>query len=175
MIYIDISTRTKKWSEEKEIETFIEETCKKLILLTDLRKILSEDFELELSVILVSDPQIRKINSQFRDKSKATNVLSFPSLDENLIREIGLQKTLEDIKPHQYLMLGDIIISYQTLVKESLAQKKKFRDHLTHLILHSLLHLIGFNHEDDKMAEEMENLEIKILKKIGITNPYINN
>ena len=109
------------------------------------------------------------MNSQFRDKNKATNVLSFPSMDENLIRKVGIKKA---IGPSPYLLLGDIIIAYETLQKESLAQKKKFRDHLTHLILHSILHLIGFDHEDKKMAEEMENLEIRILKKIGIANPY---
>ena len=170
MIHIDIVTKSKKWSEEKNIDNFIEKTCQTLILLTDLKKILKKDFELELSVSLVSDQQIKKINSEFRDKNKATNVLSFPALDENLIRETGLKKA---VAPNKYLFLGDIIIAYETVKKESLAQKKKFRNHLTHLILHSILHLIGFDHEDKKMAEEMENLEIKILKKINIKNPYI--
>jgi probable rRNA maturation factor len=169
MIHIDIVTKSKKWSEEKNIDNFIEKTCQTLISLTDLKKILKKDFELELSVSLVSDQQIKKINSEFRDKNKATNVLSFPALDENLIREIGIKKALA---PNKYLFLGDIIIAYETVKKESLAQKKKFRNHLTHLILHSILHLIGFDHEDEKMAEEMENLEIKILKKINIKNPY---
>lgn len=170
MIHIDIVTKSKKWSEEKNIDNFIEKTCQTLIPLTDLKKILKKDFELELSVSLVSDQQIKKINSEFRDKNKATNVLSFPALDENLIREIGLKKAVE---PNKYLFLGDIIIAYETVKKESLAQKKKFRNHLIHLILHSILHLIGFDHEDEKMAEEMESLEIKILKKINIENPYI--
>lgn len=170
MIHIDIVTKSKKWSEEKSIDNFIEKTCQTLIPLTDLKKILKKDFELELSISLVSDQQIKKINSEFRNKNKATNVLSFPALDGNLIREVGIKKAVE---PNKYLFLGDIIIAYETVKKESLAQKKKFRNHLTHLILHSILHLIGFDHEDEKMAEEMENLEIKILEKINIRNPYI--
>jgi probable rRNA maturation factor len=170
MINIDIVTKSKRWSAEKKIEDFVEKTCQELIPLTDLKKILKKDFELELSVSLVCDSQIKKINSQFRNKDKATNVLSFPALDENLIREIGLK---ELIKPSNYLFLGDIIISYETLKKESLAQKKDFRNHLTHLILHSILHLLGFDHEDEEMAKEMENLEIKILKKLNIKNPYL--
>ena len=84
MIHIDIVTKSKKWLEEKNIDNFIEKTCQTLIPLTDLKKILKKDFELELSVSLVSDQQIKKINSEFRDKNKATNVLSFPALDENL-------------------------------------------------------------------------------------------
>ena len=73
------------------------------------------------------------------------------------------------------LLLGDIVIAYETVKKESLAQKKKFHEHLTHLILHSILHLIGFDHEDEKMAKIMENLEIKILKTLKIQNPYQQN
>ncbi|MBU6339336.1 MAG: rRNA maturation RNase YbeY [Rickettsiales bacterium] len=174
MINIDVVTKSKKWLEEENSEKFIKETCEKLIPLTDLKTILNKNFakgfELELSISLVSDTQIKKINSQFRNKNKATNVLSFPALDENLVRKIGLKKLTKSTK---YLFLGDIIIAYETVKKESLAQKKKFRNHLTHLILHSILHLIGFDHEDEKMAKEMESLEIKILKKLNIANPYL--
>jgi len=169
MISIDLDVRSKKWAEEKNIESFVKKTCKTLIELTEIKKILTKNFELEVSVLLVSDAQIKKINLEFRQKDKPTNVLSFPSLDENLVREIGLKKALG---PHEYLLLGDIILAYETIKKESLAQKKKFRDHLTHLLLHSILHLIGHDHEDEKMAKTMEALEIKILKKLGIQNPY---
>ena len=141
--------------------------CKKLIPLTEIAKIKSD---IELSISLVSDLQIKKINHEFRNKNQATNVLSFPSLDENLVRKLGLVKVTKGL-PHVFL--GDIVISFDSLKKESLAQKKNFDNHLTHLILHSLLHLIGFDHEDDKMAKKMENLEIKILKKLNINNPYI--
>lgn len=169
MINIDVVIKSKKWQDEKNIENFIDKTCKNLIPLTDLKKILTKDFELELSVLLVSDAQIKKINSQFRQKNKPTNVLSFPALDENLIRNIGIKKV---VGSNTYLLLGDIIIAQEKVKKESLAQKKKFRDHLTHLILHSILHLIGYDHEDEKMANTMEALEVKILKRIGIANPY---
>jgi probable rRNA maturation factor len=169
MINIDVALKSKKWSEEKSIENFIEKICKKIIPFTDLKKILVKDLTLELSVSLVCDAQIKKINQQFRQKNKATNVLSFPALDEKLLRKVGLKKA---IKPYQHLFLGDIIISYETLKKEALAQKKKFKDHLTHLILHSILHLLGHDHEDKKMAEKMEGLEIKILKNFKIANPY---
>jgi probable rRNA maturation factor len=170
MINIDINTKSKKWLKEENIEEFIAQTCRNLILLTDLKKILTKDFELELSISLVSDIQIKRMNLEFRNKDKATNVLSFPSLDESLVREIGLKKIAKLTK---YLFLGDIVISYETVKKESLAQKKKFHNHLTHLILHSILHLIGFDHENEEMAKEMENLEIKILKKLKIKNPYL--
>lgn len=171
MINIDIIVKSKKWQKEAAIEKFVAEICNKIILLTEIKKILTKNFELELSVSLISDSQIKKINSQFRQKNKATNVLSFPALDEKILREIGLKKLIGSSK---YLFLGDILIAYETVLQESVAQKKNLKDHLTHLILHSILHLIGFDHENEKDAEEMEALEVKILRKLNIKNPYIN-
>lgn len=171
MINVDLTVKSKKWLAEKSIENFVKKTCKELILLTDLKKVLKNDFELEVSILLVCDAQIKKINQKFRDKNKPTNVLSFPALDEELIRQIGLTKLLKS-QPHAFL--GDIIISYETIKKEAKAQEKTLHQHLTHMILHSILHLIGFDHENDNMAKTMETLEIKILKKLGIKNPYIN-
>jgi len=169
MILLDIEHKSKKWQAEKNIEVFLKKSCEKIIPQTDLKKILNKDFTLEISISLVSDAQIKKINSQFRNKNKATNVLSFSALDENLIRKDGLKKVVGAFK---YLFLGDVVISYETIKKESLAQKKKFCDHLYHMVLHSILHLIGFDHQDKKMAKIMEDLEIKILKKNNIENPY---
>lgn len=166
MINIDLVLRSKKWHGH---EKFVEETCKKIIPFTDLKEILRKDRELEVSISLVSDVQMKKINFEFRQKNKATNVLSFPMLDEKLIRKNGIKKAVGTAK---HLFLGDIVISFETVKKESLAQKKKFEDHLSHLILHSILHLIGYDHENKKMAKIMEDLEIKILKKLQIKNPY---
>jgi probable rRNA maturation factor len=169
MIFVDVVLKSKKWDAEKDVEKFIKKTCAKIISLTELEKIIKKDFRLEISISLVCDREMKKINFEFCGKNKPTNVLSFLSLDENLIRKIGLKKT---VGAANYLFLGDIIISFETLKKESLAQKKTFQDHLTHLILHSILHLIGHDHQEAKMAEVMENLEIKILKKLQIKNPY---
>lgn len=169
MIFIDLELKSKKWNTEKNIEKFVKETCQQIIPLTTLEKILTKNFTLEIAISLVSDTQIKKINFAFRDKNKATNVLAFSNLDENLIRKVGLEKT---IGACQYLLLGDIVIAYETVKKESLAQKKKFTEHLTHLILHAILHLIGHDHEDEKMAKKMESLEIKILQSLKVPNPY---
>lgn len=166
MIIIDVTSKSKKW---RDFENLIEKIAKEIIPLTDLKKILRKNFTLELSVSLVSDVQMKKINFQYRGKNKPTNVLSFPALDENLLRQVGLK---EVAKSFSYMFLGDIVISFETVKKESLAQKKKFEDHLTHMILHSILHLLGYDHEVEKMAIEMEKLEVAILKKLRIKNPY---
>lgn len=142
MIDVDVVTKSKKWVGKEKL---VERLAKKLISLV------KSDAQ-ELAISLVSDRQIKKINLQFRDKNKPTNVLSFPAFDR--------------------VFLGDIVIAYETLEREAKEQKKKFNDHLTHLILHSILHLLGHDHEEEKMAQKMEKLEIKILKQLDIENPY---
>lgn len=142
MIAVDVVTKNKKWVGKEKL---VERLAKKLISLV------KSDAQ-ELAISLVSDRQMKKINLQFRDKNKPTNVLSFPAFDR--------------------LFLGDIVIAYETLEREAKEQKKKFNDHLTHLILHSILHLLGHDHEEEKMAQKMEKLEIKILKQLDIENPY---
>jgi len=169
MIICDIEVKSKKWLEISDSEKLVEELVEKLIPLTDLKSIITKEFTLELAISLVSDPQIKKINSDFRNKDKATNILSFPNLDHNLIHQEGLENL---VKNSDYLCLGDIVISYDKVKSEAKKQNKSFNCHLTHLILHSILHLIGYDHEDEIQAKEMESLEIKILESLNIKNPY---
>ena len=169
-IQIDLQTKSKKWLAEKNAEKFITKICKKLILLTEIKSHFSKKAnQLEVAISLVSDAQIKKINQQFRSKNKATDVLSFPALDENLIRKKGFAGATKN-QPH--IFLGDIVLAYETIAQEALSGGKTFNNHLTHLLLHSILHLIGHDHENEKDAEIMENLEIKILQKLKIKNPY---
>lgn len=170
-IKIDIQIKSSVWNNIKNIKQFINNTTEKLIKLTELKDYLNhKNSFLELSIALVSDEQIKKINHNFRSKNKATNTLSFPFLDEKLIKKQGLKNILKNQK---YLFLGDILLSLETIRKESLNSDKTFYDHLTHLILHSLLHLISYDHKNEKDAQKMESLEIEILKKLKIKNPYL--
>jgi probable rRNA maturation factor len=116
----------------------------------------------EISVLLTNDEHIKKLNKQYRDKNQVTNVLSFPMI-ENVKKEL---------KNNEFIVLGDIVLSFETLERESKLQKKEFKNHLTHLIIHSMLHLLGYKHSNNTEAEIMETEEIKILKKLGIKNPY---
>lgn len=168
-IIADIELKSKKWLDINNPEKLVNQIIEKLIPLTELKSILNKDFILELAISLVSNPQIKKINALHRNKDKATNILSFPNLDHNLIHQKGLKSL---VKNSNYLFLGDIVISYDKVKSESLEQNKNFNSHLTHLILHSILHLIGHDHEDEIQAKTMEDLEIKILKTLNIKNPY---
>ena len=116
----------------------------------------------ELAVMLTDDTGIRALNANWRGIDKPTNVLSFPAL----------QPTGTSSPDEAPRMLGDIAIAYETLRREADAEHKPFDHHLTHLTVHGFLHLIGYDHETDGDAEEMENLERRILAQLGIPDPY---
>ncbi len=165
-IKTDIIIAEKLWKNDLNISKKIKSLIKKIIPQTSLAELKTA---IEISILLTNDTQIQELNKNYRHKNKPTNVLSFPLLDSKKIKNGDLKKLNLS---SDYLALGDIAISYQTVLKESDEQNKTFENHLTHLIIHSLLHLIGFDHEQERMAKIMEDLEVKILKTLQIKNPY---
>lgn len=107
----------------------------------------------EISLALIDDAKMQILNSQYRHKNKPTNVLSFPSLAPKMC-------------------LGDVVLSFETIQNEATDQGKTFDDHVSHLFLHGILHLMGYDHETEKDRLEMELKEIEILKDLGIRDPY---
>ena len=108
----------------------------------------------DVVVLLTDDGAVRDLNARFRAKDRPTNVLSFPAP--------------ENAFPH----LGDIVLAYGVCADEAAAQGKSLADHLSHLVVHGVLHLLGRDHEDDAEAEEMEAEEREILAGIGVADPY---
>ena len=106
---------------------------------------------------IMNDKEMQKLNKKFRSKDVSTNVLSF---------------TNEDISKSITGDMGDIAISYEYLKKESEELDVDFDDHMIHMLIHGVYHILGFDHESNKMAEVMENKEIKLLEKLNIRNPY---
>ncbi|MAF67959.1 MAG: rRNA maturation RNase YbeY [Micavibrio sp.] len=118
--------------------------------------------ESEVSVVLSDSKTVQDLNATYRQKDKPTNVLSFPYDALDMLPE----------QADEISELGDIILAYEVLVAEAEAEGKSIESHFKHLCLHGLLHLLGYDHEEDDEAEEMEALEIKILAKMNIKNPY---
>lgn len=118
----------------------------------------------EISLMLTNDDHMQELNQTYRHKNKPTNVLSFPSFQRGELATVS--------RVHEPVVLGDIVLSLETVLQESQDQKKLFLHHFTHLLVHGTLHLMGYDHEDEKDAEEMEALEIVILHNFGMTNPY---
>jgi probable rRNA maturation factor len=105
---------------------------------------------------LTGDAEMRILNRTWRGKDASTNVLSFPADDE--IGEPGF--------------LGDVVLAYETVLTEAREQSIPIEDHAAHLVVHGVLHLLGFDHADEAQAEEMETLERKVLASLGIADPY---
>lgn len=121
------------------------------------------DGKYNINLFFVGDKYIHDLNLRYRKKDKPTNVLSF-----------ALFKYTKDlpINDNNYIDLGDIVFSIDTVIKESEEQNKLPLHHFTHLLIHAALHLCGFDHALEETATIMENLEIKCLQKLGIGNPY---
>ena len=117
----------------------------------------------ELTVTLTNDKSIKILNRDYREKDKPTNVLSFPMWNNMAEIPNGAGE----------IPLGDIIIAFETIKREAIEQEKTLADHFTHMLIHGFLHLLGYDHIKEGDAELMESLEIKILKKLSISNPYV--
>jgi probable rRNA maturation factor len=120
---------------------------------------------LAISLLFTSDAEVHTLNLEWRERDKATNVLSFPMLERDELEALGA-----DGPP---VMLGDIALAYETCAREAADKGVPLEHHAAHLIVHGLLHLAGHDHvTSDAQAEQMEALETAILAKLGIADPY---
>ena len=125
----------------------------------------------EVSVMACDDVRITQLNSDFRTKPTATAVLSWPESDLSP-EEDGAQPHSPVSDPDGTVSLGDIAIAYDTCAREAAEQNKPMIDHVTHLIVHGTLHLLGYDHVRDLDATRMEALEVEILGNLGVPDPY---
>ncbi len=120
---------------------------------------------LSVSIRLAGDDEVRALNRQWRGKDKPTNVLSFPMLT---VDELDILANTDDGE----LLLGDLILAHGVCEAEARERQIPLSQHVSHLIVHGTLHLLGYDHIDDAQAEHMEALEVKALASLGLPNPY---
>ena len=113
----------------------------------------------EVSVVLADDALIRRLNRQWRRIDRATDVLSFPAYDERP-------------PPRAPMLMGDVVLAFETVAREAQEQGKSLADHMRHLVVHGVLHLMGYDHEAPDEAERMEALETEVLARLGVADPY---
>ncbi|MCX5494905.1 rRNA maturation RNase YbeY [Kaistia dalseonensis] len=156
-IAIDVLVEAGDWPSDEELARLVAQAVEASFAVGGLAVVAGS----ELSVVFTDDAHVRRLNAQYREKDKATNVLSFP----------GSPPGSKRFGP----LLGDIVVARETVVAEADDQGIAFDDHLTHLVVHGLLHLFGHDHLEDAEAERMESLETEILARLGIADPYADH
>lgn len=121
----------------------------------------------EISVRLTADEEVQTLNKQYRQKDKPTNVLSFPMVQADLL------DTIDQNSDDGEVLLGDIVLAYGVCAAEAAERNISIEDHATHLIVHGTLHLLGYDHLEDREAEAMEAIEIDALAALGLADPYL--
>lgn len=150
---IDLAVEAGAWPSEAELLALVERAVGAAFSELDLVG------TSELSVMFTDDAAIRALNAEWRGKDKPTNVLSFPAFPP---AKGG------PLPP----MLGDIVLAAETVAREAQEENKPLENHMTHLVIHGLLHLLGYDHETDDEAEEMEAVERAALARLAIPDPY---
>lgn len=153
-VSVDIAIEGGGWSDLPDARRTIEDAVRATVSASGAE--LAEGAE--VSVLLCDDRRIAELNRDWRGLDKPTNVLSFPAADADALATAPL--------------LGDIAVAYETVARECAEEDKPFADHLSHMIVHGFLHLLGYDHETDDEAEDMEALERSALQQLGVPDPY---
>lgn len=172
---ISFSLETGDWETAvADVERLTEAAARAAFEAAEKPEILGGDTPVEMSLVLADDALVQTLNRDYRDKDKPTNVLSFALLDDL----DDTDESTDDVLARDEgmpILIGDVILAFETVQREALEQGKSFGDHLTHLVIHGVLHLLGYDHQSDPDADRMERLETSILARLGIADPYSAN
>lgn len=164
---INISVNDERWEEilpnADVLCSNILQTALCFINKFDPSDLFTSNKPMSLNLCLSNDEEVHYLNKEFRNKDKPTNVLSFANIDDP---EFDLSYINDELE------LGDIIISLETMQNEASQKNIPFEHHFSHLLVHGILHLLGYDHIEDDEADFMEDLETKILNILNIPNPY---
>jgi probable rRNA maturation factor len=163
MLEVAIET-DEEWDSSGFSEQLIRRAAEAAIAESSFPQLATGPRPVEISVLLASDDKVRDLNAEYRGKHKPTNVLSFPMVDPDDLRNtnvVGLE-----------LLLGDVILALGVCEAEAADKGVSVEQHATHLLIHGTLHLLGYDHHDDKEAADMEAREVRALARLGIRNPY---
>lgn len=163
---IDILIETQAWlGALPQAEAVVERAARAAFAAATL----PSDLAAECAILLADDERLRELNRRFRGKDTATNVLSFPAEPKDGDYASHPIVVASDDQPHHW---GDVAIAYGVTAAEAAEQGKTLADHLSHLVVHGVLHLVGHDHEAADEALRMEALERQILWEIGVADPY---
>ncbi|TQL16620.1 putative rRNA maturation factor [Zymomonas mobilis] len=156
---------SESWPEPPDWAALAQTACEQALSVSASNFLLSKEYETEISVCFSDNDTVHDLNKTWRDKDRPTNVLSFPMMEAEELATIKQMVGSE-------CLLGDIILAFDVAKKEALEKGISLENHVTHLITHGTLHLLGYDHIVEAEAEEMEGLERKALAILNIADPY---
>lgn len=156
------------WPEAIDWEALAASAATAALSSTHYGALADADATIEISIRLTDDAEVHALNRDYRQKDKPTNVLSFPMIAPDLLDAIANTDDGE-------VLLGDIVLAHQTCATEAADKGITLQDHVTHLIVHGTLHLLGYDHQGQAEAEAMEQIERDVLATLGIADPYRND
>ena len=154
------------WPSDSEWARIADRAVRAAIAHSPRGALLTAPARVEVSVKFASDEEVRALNRDYRRKDKPTNVLSFPMVQADLLDAVG------EYSDDGELLLGDIVLARGVCAAEADAKGVSIAAHAAHLVVHGTFHLLGYEHDDDVRAEEMEELERAALASLGIADPY---
>lgn len=166
MIHIEL-TREDPWPASTDWEALAARAARAGLERTPHGELLTTAAAVEISVRLTSDDEVHALNRQYRQKDQPTNVLSFPMVQADLL------DTVSQNSDDGELLLGDIVLACGVCSAEAAERGITVEQHATHLMVHGVLHLLGYDHLDDEEAEAMEEIERQALATLGIADPYL--
>ena len=164
MLEIDIES-DEEWDSSTDWPLLVRKAAEAAVAESAFPQLAESGRAVELSVRLTSDEDVRALNAHWRGKNKPTNVLSFP-----MSEQYELEQADED---GPELMLGDIVLARGVCEREAAEKAIPFERHASHLLVHGTLHLLGYDHGDDRDAADMESREVRALARLGIDDPYL--
>ncbi|HZG08935.1 MAG TPA: rRNA maturation RNase YbeY [Allosphingosinicella sp.] len=166
MILIE-SGASPEWDSSSDWSGLAERAVQAAVAQSEWAALIDSRLTAEVSVKFTTDTEVLALNGQYRTKDKATNVLSFPMIDPDLLEALASAGAGE-------ALLGDIVIAHGVCAREAADKGVSVAHHATHLVVHGALHLLGYDHEEsDAEAEAMEDIERRALAALGIADPYI--
>ena len=154
-----------EWQNSNDWQKRSEQAARAALSVSSYGDLANRNFALEISIKLSNNNEVQELNSAYRGKDKPTNVLSFPLVPHDLLESLSNSDDGE-------VLLGDVVMAHEVCASEAKEKNVPIADHAAHLLVHGILHLLGYDHEIESDALIMEALEVKALQKLGIANPY---
>lgn len=164
MLQIELSSG-REWQDIADWQKLSEQAAGAALFVSPYGELAQQNFALEVSIKLSDNDEVQQLNASYRGKDKPTNVLSFPLVPHDLLGSLSNSDDGE-------ILLGDIIMAHDVCANEAQEKSISMTDHASHLLVHGILHLLGYDHETEADALIMEDLEVKALQNLGIANPY---